>query len=76
MNDVLYRMSLLIDGPFCYTCVQSLMKRLRAIDGVVDVKLNMVAGLLIVYSGKGVDVGVLRRVIEESGFRFLGVVGV
>jgi hypothetical protein len=52
------------------------MKRLRAIDGVVDVKLNMVAGLLIVYSGKGVDVGVLRRVIEESGFRFLGVVGV
>lgn len=72
MERYVYRVTLLIDGPFCYTCVQSLMRRLKAMNGIVDVKINMVAGLLMLYSEKNVNISDVQKVIEDSGFKFLG----
>lgn len=40
-------------------------------SGIVDVKINMVAGLLMLYSEKDVNIGEVRKVIEDSGFKFL-----
>ncbi|MEM3832293.1 MAG: hypothetical protein QW128_01660 [Thermoprotei archaeon] len=52
------------------------MKKLRVINGIIDVKLNIVAGILILYSEKSVDINEVQKVIEDSGFKFLGRGGV
>ncbi len=70
-KDNMHRVTLMINGPFCYPCIERLIKKLKAINGVIDVKLNVVAGLLVVYSNEDIEVKKLQEVIEESGFTFL-----
>jgi len=41
------------------------------VSGIIDVKINMIAGLLMLYSEKNVNINEVRKVIENSGFRFL-----
>lgn len=65
------RITLMIDGPFCYPCIERLIKKLKAMNGVIDVKLNVVAGLLVVYSNEDIEIKKLQEVIEESDFKFL-----
>jgi len=67
--------TLLLEGPFCKPCVERLVKYVKSVDGVVDAKVNIVAGLLIIYFQDKVDVSALKAAVEEAGFNFIGVRG-
>jgi len=65
------RTTLLIDGPFCYSCTELLLEKVKTLSGVVDVKLNILAGLLVLYSEGELNIMEAQRAIEAAGFRFL-----
>jgi hypothetical protein len=65
------RTTLLIDGSFCYPCTELLLKKVKTVSGVVDIKINIVAGLLILYSEGDLNIMEAQRAIEAAGFRFL-----
>lgn len=62
---------LLIEGPFCYSCIKLLVSKVKTLDGITDVKLNAVAGLLILYSEDNLNIMSIQKAIEAAGFRFL-----
>jgi hypothetical protein len=43
----------------------------KTLDGITDVKLNAVAGLLILYSEDNLNIMSIQKAIEAAGFRFL-----
>lgn len=65
------RTVLLIEGPFCYSCTKLLVNKVKTLDGIIDVKLNAIAGLLILYSEDSLNVINIQKAIESAGFRFL-----
>ncbi|MEM0076843.1 MAG: hypothetical protein QXY91_04515 [Thermoproteota archaeon] len=65
------RTVLLIDGPFCYSCIKLLVDKMKTLDGITDVKLNVLAGLLILYSKDSLNIMEVQKTIEATGFRFL-----
>ncbi|MGC8576623.1 MAG: hypothetical protein ACP5M7_01315 [Thermoproteota archaeon] len=44
---------------------------MKTLDGVIDVKLNTIAGLLILYSEDNLNIMSMQKAIEAAGFRFL-----
>ncbi|MGC8911846.1 MAG: heavy-metal-associated domain-containing protein [Nitrososphaeria archaeon] len=67
--------TVLLEGPFCQPCIRKLLKYVKSVDGVVDAKVNIVAGLLVVYFEKDIDILKVKAAVEEAGFNFLGVGG-
>ncbi len=65
------RTVLLIECPFCYSCTKLLVSKVKTLDGVIDVKLNTIAGLLILYSEDNLNIMSIQKAIEAAGFRFL-----
>lgn len=65
--------TLLLEGPFCYPCIKKLIKYIRSVEGIVDAKVNVVAGLLIIYFEDSIDIMKVKAAIEKAGFNFLGI---
>jgi len=65
--------TLLLEGPLCKPCVERLVKYVKSVNGVIDARVNIVAGLMIIYFQDEVNVLALKAAVEEAGFNFIGL---
>ena len=56
-----------VGGMHCQNCVNSVQKKLSAIPGIKDVRVDLGKGLVSV-QGSSLDVAGIRAAIEELGF--------
>ena len=59
-----------VDGLGCPFCVYGIEKKLKAVDGVADVEIDLKTGLATVDLAPGAtpDVAALRKAVEKAGF--------
>lgn len=75
LSEDLKNKTIFLEGPFCYSCVKRLIKNVKSIENVVDAKVNIVAGILIIYFKDKIEIERVRSIIEESGFNFIAIKG-
>ena len=69
--------SLTVGGMHCATCALTIQDSLKAVPGVVDAKVNFALGRATVeYDSKVADQGMLRKAVENAGYKVLEVQGV
>lgn len=61
-----------VGGMACGGCSASVERALKALPGVIDVKVNHITGIAIVVGE--VDDSAVVSAIENAGFDYLGVV--
>ncbi|MCX8188733.1 MAG: hypothetical protein N3F64_03410 [Nitrososphaeria archaeon] len=71
--DALKRKTIFLEGPLCYPCVKRLIENVKLIENVVEAKVNIVAGILIIYFKNDIDVKKVRLAVEESGFNLTAI---
>ncbi len=65
-----------IGGMTCATCVKTNENALKALDGVVEVSVNLGAEkAYITYNSRITSISDMKIAIEESGYQYLGVEG-
>jgi len=70
------RVTIKVGGMVCATCVSSVGDALRALDGVVDVTVNLGSErAYITYNPRLTTIGDIKKAIDDSGYQYLGVVG-
>lgn len=67
--------TIFLEGPLCYSCVKRLIENVKLIENVVDAKVNIVAGILIIYFNDNISLEKIRHVIEVSGFNITALKG-
>ncbi|MEM4736429.1 MAG: heavy metal-associated domain-containing protein [Nitrososphaeria archaeon] len=75
VSEGLKSKTIFLEGPLCYSCVKRLIENVKLIENVVDAKVNIVAGILIIYFKDKIDVEKVRSTIEGSGFNFIATRG-
>jgi len=70
------RVTIKVGGMVCATCVSSVGDALRALDGVVDITVNLGSErAYITYNPRLTTIGDIKKAIDDSGYQYLGVVG-
>jgi Cu+-exporting ATPase len=70
------RTAIKIGGMTCATCVKTNENALNALDGVTDVSVNLGAEkAYITYNPKITTIADMKKIIEDSGYQYLGVEG-
>jgi Cu+-exporting ATPase len=65
-----------VGGMTCATCVATVEKALRKLDGVYEVSVNLSSEKArIVFDPSILEIDQIRKSIEKAGYRFLGVKG-
>ncbi|MCH7782073.1 heavy-metal-associated domain-containing protein [candidate division KSB1 bacterium] len=59
-----------VDGLSCPFCVYGLEKKMKKIDGILDLKIDFEKGLVTfsLKEGKSVDEKTIVKIVKESGF--------
>lgn len=59
-----------VDGLSCPFCAYGLEKKLKDLDGVIDIKINVENAFVIlkVKEGKTLDEAVIRKKVKDAGF--------
>ncbi|MHC1743461.1 MAG: heavy metal translocating P-type ATPase [Syntrophobacteraceae bacterium] len=65
--------TLLVGGMTCAACVRRVEIALKALPGVVDASVNLAASRAAVVHEASISADRLRRVLEETGYDYLGV---
>jgi Cu+-exporting ATPase len=69
--------SLTVGGMHCATCALTIQDSLKAVPGVVDANVNFALGRATVeYDSRVADQGMLRKAVENAGYKVLEVQGV
>lgn len=61
-----------VNGMSCQHCVKSVTQALESIDGVTNVKVDLLTGLATYETTKPVDKAVVRKAIIDVGFQAEG----
>ncbi|AFM26929.1 heavy metal translocating P-type ATPase [Desulfomonile tiedjei] len=70
------RTTINIGGMHCAACVRRVENTLKRIPGVLEANVNLASSRAVVTHEPGkADVFELRKVLDDSGYQFLGVVG-
>jgi P-type Cu+ transporter len=73
-TDVPSKTTLLVGGMTCAACVRRVEQALKSVAGVQDASVNLAASRATVLYPKGsVDVGALKKAIEDTGYEYLGL---
>ncbi len=65
-----------IGGMTCAMCVKTIENALKKLDGILDVNVNLSAEkAYITYNPRGTSVTDMKKVIENTGYQYLGVEG-
>jgi Cu+-exporting ATPase len=73
MNE---KVSLKVGGMTCATCVKTIEKSLRRLDGISSVNVNLGAEkAYVTYNPRVVTVSEMKEAIEKAGYQYLGVEG-
>ncbi len=68
--------SLKIAGMTCVMCVNTIEKSLKELPGVTSVQVNLASEkAYVTYHADKVSIEQMKRVIEESGYQYLGLEG-
>jgi Cu+-exporting ATPase len=68
--------TLKIGGMTCATCVATVEKVLKKLDGIIDVNVNLSAEkAYVTYNPKVTTISAMRGAIEGAGYQYLGVEG-
>jgi len=63
-----------VGGMHCATCVSTVEKSLKKLDGTIDVVVNLATEeAQIVYEPQKIGVNDIKSAIEEAGYEFLGI---
>ncbi len=65
--------TLLVGGMTCAACVRRVELALKAVPGVVDASVNLAASRAAVVHEPTVSADMLRRVLEDTGYDYLGI---
>lgn len=60
--------SIKITGMSCQHCVMAVTKALSAVDGVKDVKVDLMSGLATFEETKPVDPKIIENAIKKAGY--------
>ncbi len=72
----LQQTTILVGGMSCAACVRRMENALKEVPGVADAAVNLATSRAVIkHSPRIVTVDVLKGVVEEAGYQFLGVVG-
>lgn len=71
----LKRKTILLEGPLCYSCVKRLIENVKLVENVVDAKVNIVAGILIIYFNDNINLEKVMHIIERYGFNITALKG-
>ena len=64
-----------IGGMSCATCIKTIEKALKKLDGIVDVDINLATGeARIVYNSQIISLSEIKRAVEEAGYQYIGIV--
>jgi Cu+-exporting ATPase len=75
-DDKPERTTINIGGMHCAACVRRVENTLKRIPGVLDANVNLATSRAVVAHEPGkANVFELRKVLDDSGYQFLGVVG-
>ncbi len=68
------RYTVQVDGLACPFCAYGLEKRLRQVEGVKDVRIELEAGQAVIdmADGKELSADVARQAVEDAGFAMRG----
>lgn len=65
-----------VGGMVCATCVETIETALKALPGVLDVKVNLATEKAhVIYNGSLTTLEEMRNAIEEAGYQYLGLAG-
>jgi Cu+-exporting ATPase len=65
-----------VGGMVCASCVETIEAALRALDGVVEVWVNLgTERAYVTYNSRMVTLAEMRGAIEDAGYQFLGLAG-
>jgi len=64
--------SIRVDGLACPYCAYGIEKKLKAIDGVSDIKVDLDAGLVSLKTADGVTLGdeQMKTLFQDAGFTY------
>lgn len=61
-----------VDGMSCNNCVKHVTEALKQIEGVSNVTVSLAEKKATISSDKNIDISVLKSVIEDAGYDFVG----
>ncbi|OPY46470.1 MAG: putative copper-exporting P-type ATPase A [Methanoregulaceae archaeon PtaU1.Bin222] len=65
-----------VGGMVCATCVETIETALKALPGVLDIKVNLATEKAhVIYNGSLTTLEEMRNAIEEAGYQYLGLAG-
>jgi Cu+-exporting ATPase len=65
-----------VGGMVCAMCVGALEIALKKLDGVIDARVNLAAEkAYVTYNPRMTSLADMKKVIEETGYQYLGVAG-
>ena len=62
-----------VDGMSCSACSNHVEKYLNKQEGIIDAKVNLVLGQVLIHYEDNIDILTLGKYINESGYKYAGV---
>jgi Cu+-exporting ATPase len=71
--EPLKKTTVLVGGMTCAACVRRVEQALKSAPGVRDALVNLATSrATVIFGAQSADVGVLRKIIEDTGYEYLG----